>query len=91
MKTTLAFAALIAFAAAIAVHPAQAQQAGPPGQSNGGGGSTLSMPGMDLGGTERHYTAEEKEKFKEIDNNYKKTMEKVPDKKTSSDPWSNMR
>ena len=88
MKTLVTRLALLA-AAAFAASPALAQQAGPPGSTNSG--STMMMPGIDLGGAEHHYTPEEKERFEKIDSDYKRTMQKVPDKKASSDPWANMR
>jgi hypothetical protein len=53
----------------------------------------FSMPGIDLtpDGNSRRYTPEEKEKMHEIDQNYKATMKKVPDKKQPYDPWAGAR
>lgn len=79
MNKPVAFRLALSLAAAIAVsfaRPASAQ---------------LSMPGLDLGGDMRRYTAEEKEKMEEIDKNYKATMKKVPDKQKAYDPWAGAR
>ncbi len=50
------------------------------------------MPGIDLTPDGSHrLTPEEKEKFKEIGQEYKSTMKKVPDKKQPYDPWAGAR
>ncbi len=50
------------------------------------------IPGIDLTPDgSRHLTPEEKEKFKEIDQQYTSTMKKVPDKKQPQDPWAGVR
>ncbi len=51
----------------------------------------FAMPGLDLGGSGRQYTPEEKERMQEIDKEYKETIKKVPDKQKSSDPWARIR
>ena len=52
----------------------------------------IGLPGMDLNpDRSRQYTPEEKEKLREIDQNYKATLKKVPDKKQPYDPWAGAR
>ena len=79
------FLAAVAFPAA-----ASAQQIGPPSASDQGGG-VLQTPGIDLGGTKRVYTPEEKERMEQIDKDYQATMKKVPDKPKAYDPWAGAR
>jgi hypothetical protein len=66
--------------AALLVSPASAQ--------------ALKMPGIDLnpdGRSQRVLTPEEKEKQKALDDKYKESMQKIPDKKAPADPWGNIR
>jgi len=49
------------------------------------------MPGINLYSEGRPLTPDEQEKRKSIDNAYRSTMQKLPDKKKSSDPWDNLR
>ena len=49
------------------------------------------MPGINLATEPRALTSDEQEKRKAIDNAYRSTMQKLPDKKKSSDPWDNLR
>jgi hypothetical protein len=49
----------------------------------------LPMPGISLGG-DRQMTPEEKEKQRLIENDYKRAMDKIPDKK-AVDPWGGVR
>ena len=53
----------------------------------------LKMPGFDLNpdGSRRALTPEEKEKQKAIDDKYKESMQKIPDKQAPADPWGNIR
>ncbi len=51
----------------------------------------FATPGLDLSGTEKRYTPEEKERMQEIDKNYKETLKKVPDKPKAYDPWAGAR
>src|SRR5215471_11191476 len=49
------------------------------------------MPGVSLGGEQkRQLTPEEKERQKQLDNDYKAATGKVPDQK-ATDPWANVR
>jgi hypothetical protein len=41
--------------------------------------------------SDRQLTAEEIQKRKEIDEAYKSTLNKLPDKKKAADPWGDMR
>jgi len=49
------------------------------------------LPGINLYSEGRPLTPDEQEKRKSIDNAYRSTMQKLPDKKKSSDPWDNLR
>jgi len=51
----------------------------------------FSAPGIDLYGSKRPLTAEEKEKLQQIDKDYQATMKKVPDKPKAYDPWAGAR
>jgi len=49
------------------------------------------MPGVSLGGEQkRQLTPEEKERQKQLDNDYNAATGKVPDQK-ATDPWANVR
>ena len=49
-------------------------------------------PSFSLGGDQkRKLTPEEQEKQNELDNAYKSATNKIPDKKTGSDPWAAVR
>jgi len=48
-------------------------------------------PSINLNADSRPLTSEEKEKRKAVDDAYKSTMQKLPDKNKSSDPWGNLR
>jgi len=47
-------------------------------------------PKMSLGGEKRQLTPEEQEKQKQLDADYKKATNKIPDQKTG-DPWGGVR
>ncbi|HXX06523.1 MAG TPA: hypothetical protein VEJ43_00460 [Pseudolabrys sp.] len=48
-------------------------------------------PSINLNADSRPLTAEEKEKRKAVDDAYRSTIEKLPDKNKSTDPWGNLR
>jgi hypothetical protein len=50
----------------------------------------LPMPSIDLN-ADRPETPDEKAKQKAIDDEYKSTVRKIPDKQKPSDPWANIR
>jgi hypothetical protein len=57
------------------------------GNTAGGG----SIP-MNMLNTRRHLTPEEAQREREIESRYNETVsEKIPDKKSSNDPWGGMR
>jgi hypothetical protein len=58
--------------------------------SGGDALAQLSMPALPLD-SERRLTKEEQEKRKEVDDAYKATINKLPDKKKPADPWGDMR
>jgi hypothetical protein len=39
----------------------------------------------------RHVTPEEQQREREIENRYRETVSKIPDKKATNDPWGSMR
>jgi hypothetical protein len=49
------------------------------------------MPGINLYSEGRPLTADEQEKRKAVDDAYRSTIEKLPDKKKTTDPWGNLR
>jgi hypothetical protein len=49
------------------------------------------MPGINLQSEARPLTSEEQEKRKAVDEAYRSTIEKIPEKKKSADPWGNLR
>lgn len=53
----------------------------------------LQMPGIDVspGSRQRVLTPEEREKEKALDDKYKESMQKIPDKQAPADPWGNLR
>jgi len=52
----------------------------------------LPMPGLSLGGdNKRKQTPDEIAKQKATDSAYRAAMDKIPDKKTTVDPWGNIR
>jgi hypothetical protein len=60
--------------------------------STGMASAQLPVPGITLspdGG--RTLTPEEKEKQNAIDEKYRASLKQIPEKRTPSDPWSNMR
>ena len=60
----------------------------------GGTGNTSSdpMPMNMMPDTRRHLTPEEAQRERDIEAQYNRTMnEKIPDKKSSNDPWGNVR
>jgi Na+/H+-dicarboxylate symporter len=48
-------------------------------------------PSINLNADSRPLTQEEKEKRKAVDEAYRSTIEKLPDKNKSTDPWGNLR
>jgi hypothetical protein len=48
-------------------------------------------PGEGKYQSSRDSDPEEEAKRKPVDDNYKRLMERIPDKKQSNDPWGNMR
>ena len=58
------------------------------GNTSGGGGINMNM----LPDNRRHLTPEEAQREREIESQYNQTVnEKIPDKKTSNDPWGIVR
>jgi hypothetical protein len=51
----------------------------------------LTMPGIDLSADRPQLTKEEQEKRKAVDDAYKSTLNKLPDKKKPADPWGDIR
>ena len=51
----------------------------------------LTMPGIDLSADRPQLTKEEQEKRKAVDDAYKSTINKLPDKKKPADPWGDIR
>ncbi|MGZ6174597.1 MAG: hypothetical protein ACXWNB_02085 [Candidatus Binataceae bacterium] len=51
---------------------------------------TLPMPGIGLN-ADRPETPDERAKRKAIDDEYKSTIRKIPDKQKPADPWANIR
>jgi hypothetical protein len=49
------------------------------------------MPGINLHSDSRPLTPEEEAKRKAVDDAYRSTLQKLPEKKKSADPWDNMR
>jgi hypothetical protein len=49
------------------------------------------MPGLKLNSDSRPLTPEEEAKRKAVDDAYRSTLQKLPEKKKSADPWDNMR
>jgi len=58
-------------------------------QSSGGGQST--SVGIPFKGADRPLTEEEIERRKANDRAYEAAVQKIPDKKTSADPWGEIR
>lgn len=82
--------AVLMLVAAAAMPAAALAQVGPPGSNQEA--PLFQTPGLDLGGPrQRAYTPEEQERMKEIDQNYRATMKKVPDKPQAYDPWAGAR
>ena len=50
----------------------------------------LTMPGIDLSADRPQLTKEEQEKRKAVDDAYKSTLNKLPDKKKPADPWGDI-
>jgi hypothetical protein len=60
-------------------------------QLNGGGNTGNSLP-MSMGPSEHRRTSEEIQRDREIEAQYNRTVnDKIPDKKSSNDPWGNVR
>jgi hypothetical protein len=60
-------------------------------QLGSGGNTGNSMP-MSMSPSERHRTPEEIQRDREIEAQYNRTVnDKIPDKKSSNDPWGNIR
>jgi hypothetical protein len=51
----------------------------------------LSTPGIGLNADRPQLTKEEQEKRKAVDDAYKSTINKLPDKKKPADPWGDIR
>jgi hypothetical protein len=51
----------------------------------------LSVPGIGLNAGRPQLTKEEQEKRKAVDDAYKSTINKLPDKKKPADPWGDVR
>lgn len=51
----------------------------------------LTMPGIGLSADRPQLTKEEQEKRKAVDDAYKSTINKLPDKKKPADPWGDIR
>lgn len=51
----------------------------------------LTMPGIDLSADRPQLTKEEQEKRKAVDDAYKSTINKLPDKRRPVDPWGDIR
>lgn len=51
----------------------------------------LSVPGIGLSADRPQLTKEEQEKRKAVDDAYKSTINKLPDKKKPADPWGDIR
>jgi len=51
----------------------------------------FSTPGISLDRERPRLSKEEQEKRKEIDDAYRSTIDKLPDKKKPTDPWGDMR
>ena len=51
----------------------------------------LPMPGMTLRDQPKELTPQERAKQKAIDDAYKAATRKIPDKKTTADPWGSVR
>ena len=51
----------------------------------------LTMPGIGLNADRPQLTKEEQEKRKAVDDAYKSTINKLPDKKKLADPWGDIR
>lgn len=49
------------------------------------------MPGINLNADRPALAPEEQEKRKAIDDAYKSTIKKLPEKKEANDPWGNLR
>ena len=58
--------------------------------SAGSASAQLSVPGISLQEDGRRLDPEEEAKRKAVDDAYKSTMKKIPDKK-NNDPWGNIR
>lgn len=56
-----------------------------------GAASAQFMPGINLAPDKPPLTPEEQAKRKAVDDAYRSTIEKVPDKKKSADPWGDIR
>ncbi len=57
----------------------------------GAASAQIKTPGINLAPQDRQMTPEEKEKQKAIEDAYKSTIGKIPDKKTPVDPWGTVR
>lgn len=51
----------------------------------------LQTPGISLGGGPPRLSVEEQEKRKAVDDAYRSAIDKLPDKKKSTDPWAGTR
>jgi len=59
-------------------------------QSGGNTGSDSMRMNM-MPDSRRHVSPEEAQREREIESQYNRTVEKIPDKKSSSDPWGIVR
>jgi hypothetical protein len=55
------------------------------------GAASAQMPGINLSGDAPALSPEEQEKRKATEDAYKSALKKIPEKKTSADPWGNIR
>jgi hypothetical protein len=85
-KISLAIVALLASAPLVMMDaPARAQQMTP-------GGDMSSGPAMGIGfGGPKRKDADTIEREKKIDDDYKAVTRSIPEQKTSTDPWGNIR
>jgi hypothetical protein len=77
-------------AAALAIlfaGPAKAQYNNSSGGNTSGGNIPMNM----MPDTRRHLTPEQAQREREIESRYNETINEIPDKKASNDPWGNMR
>ena len=54
-------------------------------------GASFAQGSINIAPGDRQRTPDEREKDRQIEENYKKQMGKIPDQKASSDPWGAVR